>query len=83
MIDKLADVVGQGGVAGLLLKDDPGSGSSETFATVPVSAATRGDVNPASILARASATGGAVSSGSASLAGTTVQMGAAGGLVST
>src|SRR5205814_9344228 len=46
-----------------------------------VSAARAGDLNPASILAPATAAGGDVNGGSASLAGTTVQMGVAGGLV--
>jgi hypothetical protein len=80
MIYKLADAAGQQGAVGLLEADD-GSGSSESFATQPTSAATGGDINPASILAPAAATGGDATSGSASLGGTTVQMGAAGGLV--
>jgi hypothetical protein len=78
MIYKLADAVGQQGAVGLLVADD-GSGSSESFATQPTFAATGGDINPASILAPA--TGGGATSGSASLAGTTVQMGSARGLV--
>ena len=81
MIDKIVEAAGQGDAARLLLEDDLGSGSTETFGTRPISAATGGEVNPASILAPAAATGGDATSGSASLAGTTVQMGAAGGLV--
>jgi hypothetical protein len=72
MIDKIGEAAGQGDAAGLLLKDDLGSGSSKPPG---------GAVNPAIILAPATATGGDMTSGSASLAGTTVQMGAAGGLV--
>jgi hypothetical protein len=81
LIDKIVEAAGQGDAARLLLEDDLGSGSTETFGTRPISAATGGEVNPASILAPAAATGGDATSGSASLAGTTVQMGAAGGLV--
>jgi len=72
MIDKIVEAAGQGDAAGLLLKDDLGSGSSKPPG---------GAVNPSIILAPATATGGDMTSGSASLAGTTVQMGAAGGLV--
>jgi hypothetical protein len=72
MIDKIGEAAGQGDAAGLLLKDDLGSGSSKPPG---------GAVNPAIILAPATATGGDMTSGSASLAGTTVQMGAAGGLI--
>src|SRR5438552_17451536 len=80
MIDKLADAAAQSGAVGML-EADLGSGSSETFATPTKSAATGGDLNPASILAQATATGGDVTGGSASLVGTTVQLGVAGGLV--
>ena len=80
MNDKLADAAAQNGAVGLL-EANLGSGSSETFATPTISAATAGDLNPASILAPVTAAGGDVTGGSASLAGTTVQMGVAGGLV--
>jgi hypothetical protein len=80
MIDKLADAPGQQGAVGLL-EGDFGAGSTETFATPTISAATSSDGNPGSILAPVAQTGGDASSGSASLAGTTVRMGAAGGLV--
>src|SRR5438045_8920523 len=80
MNDKLADAAAQNGAVGLL-EANLGSGSSETFATPTISAATAGDLNPASILAPVTATGGDVTGGSASLAGTTGQMGVAGGLV--
>jgi hypothetical protein len=81
MIDKIVEAASQGDTAGLVLKDDLGSGSSKPLGTLPISAVAGGAVNPASILAPATATGGDMTSGSASLAGTTVQMGAAGGLV--
>jgi|HubBroStandDraft_3_1064219.scaffolds.fasta_scaffold1896345_1 hypothetical protein len=48
MIDKLAQAAGQQGAAGLL-EADIGSGSSETFATRPISAVTGGAVNPAGV----------------------------------
>src|SRR5947209_20269526 len=72
MNDKLADAAAQNGAVGLL-EANLGSGSSETFATPTISAATAGDLNPASILAPATAAGGDVTTGgSAPLAGTTV-----------
>ena len=57
MIDKIAEAAGQGDAARLLLEDDLGSGSPETLGMRPISAATSGEVNPASILAPAAATG--------------------------
>jgi hypothetical protein len=74
MIDKIAAAAGQGDAPGLLLQEVLGSGSTDTLGTRPISAAAGGEVN-------SNATGGNLTSGSASLAGTTVQMGAAGGLV--
>jgi hypothetical protein len=77
MTDKLAMAAAQGESAGFL-ESDLGSASSEIIGT-PATALGQTDLG--SNLPQANATGDDGSSGPASLAGTTVPMGAAGGLV--
>ena len=64
-----------------MLESDLGPDLPETFGSQSVRAAAGGEPDPSSMQAQGNATNGDASSASASLAGTTVQTGAAGGLV--
>ncbi|MBV9375382.1 MAG: NF038122 family metalloprotease, partial [Alphaproteobacteria bacterium] len=80
MTDTLAIAAAQGEVAGLL-ESDLGPALPKTIGSQSVPAAAGGETDPDSMQAQGNAAAGDTSSASASLAGTTVQMGAAGGLV--
>jgi hypothetical protein len=81
MIRTITKAAGQNDPAGSLLETDLRFDQSETFATRPISGVTGSALDAAGSLAAATATGGDATSEPASLAGTTVQMGVAGGLV--
>src|SRR5947209_5699514 len=80
MTEKIAGPAGPGDLTGSLLESELRFDSSENFATQPMPAtATSDGLDGGAALAAGSATGGGDEA--ASLAGTTVQTGAAGGLV--
>jgi hypothetical protein len=78
MTTTITEAAGQSDPAGALLEADLRFDQSETFATRPISSVTDSPLHTAGSLA---ATSGDTTSEPALLAGTTVQMGAAGGLV--
>ena len=79
MIDKLAEAAGDGSAAGSLLGGDLGFESSETLGTQPMPPAAASESGPFGIRGLETTIGDDGSSGAGSLAGTTFQMGAAGG----
>ena len=81
MTTTITEAAGQSDSAVALLEADLRFDQSETFSTHAISGVTGSALDAAGSLAAGMATGGDGTSEPASLAGTTVQMGAAGGLV--